>query len=493
MFDLEKRLKETRKLAVLCIGDLMLDDFVYGEVSRISPEAPAPVIAVQREEIVIGGAGNVARNIAALGAKCVFVGIVGNDEAGAICRASFKKYKNGIVPHLVSDPSRPTTRKLRFVSEHFSTHLLRADWEEARPATGKVEKAIIDQAYKLLPRVDAVVLSDYAKGVLTEKVIRAVIDRALKLDKPVIVDPKGLDYSIYRGATLITPNRKELGDAAHHPVKTHEQVAAAASKLAKLTGSSAVLVTLSEDGMLLQVKGRKPVHAPAYPVKVRDVSGAGDTVVAVLSVLLALGADFEAAMRAANAAASVAVGKRGTAVVTASELRSRILPPAALATEEKIVHTVKDLEAQLKQWRAQDLRIGFTNGVFDLLHPGHARVLAQARAACDRLVVGLNSDASVRGLDKGSERPLQNERARAEVLASMEAVDLVAIFNEDTPLNLIKRVRPNVLVKGSDYHGKTVVGREIVEAAGGEIILVDLVPGHSTTDIVRRSRLVPKR
>ena len=198
-------------------------------------------------------------------------------------------------------------------------------------------------------------------------------------------------------------------------------------------------------------------------------------------------------MRAANAAASVAVGKRGTAVVTASELRSRILPPAALATEEKIVHTVKDLEAQLKQWRVQDLRIGFTNGVFDLLHPGHARVLAQARAACDRLVVGLNSDASVRALDKGSERPLQNERARAEVLASMEAVDLVAIFNEDTPLNLIKRVRPNVLVKGSDYHGKTVVGREIVEATGGEVILVDLVPGHSTTDIVRRSRLVPKR
>ena len=493
MFDLEKRLKATRKLAVLCIGDLMLDDFVYGEVSRISPEAPAPVIAVQREEIVIGGAGNVARNIAALGAKCVFVGIVGNDEAGATCRASFKKYKNGIVPHLVSDPSRPTTRKLRFVSEHFSTHLLRADWEEARPATGKVEKAIIDQAYKLLPRVDAVVLSDYAKGVLTEKVIRAVIDRAVKLDKPVIVDPKGLDYSIYRGATLITPNRKELGDAAHHPVKTHEQVAAAANKLAKLTGSSAVLVTLSEDGMLLQVRGHKPVHAPAYPVKVRDVSGAGDTVVAVLSVLLALGADFEAAMRAANAAASVAVGKRGTAVVTASELRSRILPPAALATEEKIVHTVKDLEAQLKQWRVQDLRIGFTNGVFDLLHPGHARVLAQARAACDRLVVGLNSDASVRGLDKGSERPLQDERARAEVLASMEAVDLVAIFNEDTPLNLIKRVRPNVLVKGSDYHGKTVVGREIVEATGGEVILVDLVPGHSTTDIVRRSRLVPKR
>jgi D-beta-D-heptose 7-phosphate kinase / D-beta-D-heptose 1-phosphate adenosyltransferase len=493
MFDLEKKLQETRKLSVLCIGDLMLDDFVYGEVSRISPEAPAPVIAVQREEIVIGGAGNVARNIAALGAKCIFIGIVGNDEAGAVCKASFKKYRNGIVPNLVSDPSRPTTRKLRFVSEHFSTHLLRADWEEARPATGAVEKAVIDRALNILPRVAAVVLSDYAKGVLTEKVIRAVIDRAAKLGKPVIVDPKGLDYSIYRGATLITPNRKELGDAAHHPVKTHEQVAAAANKLAKLTGSSAVLVTLSEDGMLLQVKGRKPIHAPSYPVKVRDVSGAGDTVVAVLSVLLALGADFEAAMRAANAAASVAVGKRGTAVVTADELRQRILPPAALATEEKIVRNVKDLDAQLKEWRAQDLRIGFTNGVFDLLHPGHIRVLAQARAACDRLVVGLNSDASVRRMNKGSERPLQNEQARAEVLAGLEAVDLVAIFNEDTPLQLIKRVLPKVLVKGSDYHGKTVVGREIVEAKGGEVMLVDLVPGHSTTNIVRRSRLVPKR
>jgi D-beta-D-heptose 7-phosphate kinase/D-beta-D-heptose 1-phosphate adenosyltransferase len=241
------------------------------------------------------------------------------------------------------------------------------------------------------------------------------------------------------------------------------------------------------------VKGKKPVHAPAYPVKVRDVSGAGDTVVAVLSVLLALGADFEAAMRAANAAASVAVGKRGTAVVTADELRQRILPPAALATEEKIVRNMKDLDAQLKAWRAQDLRIGFTNGVFDLVHPGHIRVLAQSRAACDRLVVGINSDASVRRLNKGTERPLQNEQARAEVLAGLEAVDLVTIFNEDTPLKLIKRVRPKVLIKGSDYHGKKVVGREIVEAGGGEVMLVDLVPGHSTTNIVRRSRLVPKR
>ncbi|MBZ0138155.1 MAG: D-glycero-beta-D-manno-heptose 1-phosphate adenylyltransferase, partial [Pseudorhodoplanes sp.] len=248
-----------------------------------------------------------------------------------------------------------------------------------------------------------------------------------------------------------------------------------------------------ENGMLLQIKGRKPVHVPAYPAKVRDVSGAGDTVVAVLAVLLALGADFETAMRTANAAASLAVEKKGTAVVTAAELRQRILPPAALASEEKIARDRKALAARVAEWRRRDLRIGFTNGVFDLLHPGHIAVLAQARAACDRLIVGLNSDASVRRLNKGNERPLQNEKARAEVLAALEAVDLVAIFSEDTPLQLIRSIRPQVLVKGADYRGKDVVGRDIVEADGGQVILVDLVAGHSTTDIVRRSRAKARR
>ncbi|MGE3144371.1 MAG: D-glycero-beta-D-manno-heptose-7-phosphate kinase [Pseudorhodoplanes sp.] len=490
MLELDRQLREARKVTILCLGDLMLDDFVYGEVSRISPEAPAPVIAVQREEMVIGGAGNVARNIAALGARCIFVGLIGGDEAAAACRASLAEHSPRIVARLVRDPSRPTTRKLRFVSEHFSTHLLRADWEDARPAEGKVEKALIAQALQALPRVDAVVLSDYAKGVLTPNVIRAVIARARKLKKPVVVDPKGHDYSIYRGATLITPNRKELGDAAHHPVKTQQQVAAATAKLARQVDCKAVLVTLSEDGMLLHVKGQKPIHTPAYPVKVRDVSGAGDTSVAALSVLLALGAGFEAAMRTANAAASVVVGKRGTAVVTIDELRQRILPAAVLAAEEKIVRDRRDLARILDAWRKQDLRIGFTNGCFDLLHPGHIKVLTEARAACDRLVVGLNSDASTRRL-KGPERPLQNERARAEVLAGLEAVDLVTIFGEDTPLELIRRVRPQVLVKGSDYRREDVVGRDVVERDGGSVVLVDLVPGQSTSRLVARAK--PKR
>ena len=229
------------------------------------------------------------------------------------------------------------------------------------------------------------------------------------------------------------------------------------------------------------------MHVPAYPVRVRDVSGAGDTVVAVLAAMLAMGADFESAMRAANAAAAVVVGKRGTATLTVAELRSRILPASTLAPEEKIVFDWALLDEHLAEWRRQGLRIGFTNGCFDLLHPGHVRLLAAARAACDRLVLGLNSDASVTRL-KGEGRPVQPVEARAEVLAALEAVDLVVVFDEDTPVELIARVEPTVLVKGGDYTRDQVVGAELVESWGGEVILVDLVPGHSTTDMVKRTR-----
>jgi D-beta-D-heptose 7-phosphate kinase/D-beta-D-heptose 1-phosphate adenosyltransferase len=238
--------------------------------------------------------------------------------------------------------------------------------------------------------------------------------------------------------------------------------------------------------MLLHVEGADPVHVPAYAVRVRDVSGAGDTVVAVLASLLAMGAGFEPAMRAANAAASVVVGKAGTATVSAMELRSRILPSAALAAEEKIAFDWAVADERVRGWRAQGLRVGFTNGCFDLLHPGHVKVLAKARAECDRLVVGLNGDASVRRL-KGEGRPVQNALARADVLAALEAVDLVVLFEQDTPLELIERLRPTVLVKGGDYRREDVIGREVVEADGGHVVLVELVPGHSTTDIVNRS------
>src|SRR3979411_1227317 len=471
---------------VRCVGDLMLDEFVYGEVSRISPEAPAPVIAAQRNEANIGGAGNVARNIAAVGARCIFVGLIGEDEAGKTLKAELAR-ESLIESVLVCDPARPTTRKVRFVSEHFSTHMLRADWELASPASADIEQELIDTILPLLPRADIVLLSDYAKGVLTARVIRNVIDAARKLGKPVIVDPKSANFAIYRGATLLTPNRREFAEATRSRADTVESIADAAQDAMQLADCEAMLVTQSEHGMTLVPRRGEAIHVPAHPVKVRDVSGAGDTVVAVLAAALGAGADGEAALRMANAAAAVAVSKKGTAIVTSAELRRKILPHAFLAAEEKIIAASDDLEAHLLDWRKQGLRSGFTSGCCYILHPGHVKVLTAARGACDRLIVGLNSDASVKRL-KGEGRPVQDERARSEVLAALEAVDLVAIFEEDTPIKLIAQIKPSVLVKGGDYTRDQVVGHEIVEASGGDVLRVGVVPGFSTALLVNRAR-----
>jgi D-beta-D-heptose 7-phosphate kinase / D-beta-D-heptose 1-phosphate adenosyltransferase len=485
MFDFEEVLRLIGEQAVLCVGDVMLDEFVYGEVARISPEAPTPVLRAGSSTIEIGGAGNVARNIAALGARCHFVGLVGDDDAGRIVKQALAKI-GLLTADLVVESARQTTRKVRFVSERHSTHLLRTDWETTQPAEPTTEARLIDRALAALPKAGAVVLSDYAKGVLAERVVRAIIEEARRLTRPVIVDPKFHDHRIYRGATLLTPNRKELAAAVHRPLAGEGEIAEAAAELRALAGSQVVLVKCGEDGMTLHANGEPAVHIPAYPVKVRDVSGAGDTVAAVMAIMLAMKAPYELAMRVANAAAAVVVGKRGTATVSLGELRHRILPAASLAPEEKIVFDWSVLDERLASWRSGGLRIGFTNGCFDLLHRGHIKLLAEARAACDRLVVGLNSDASTARL-KGKGRPINPAEGRAEVLAALEAVDLVVVFEEDTPLELIERVRPAVLVKGADYRLDQVVGRDLVERAGGDVLLVDLVPGHSTTGLVRRS------
>ena len=486
MFDFESFHRDMGRQTVLCVGDLMLDEFVYGDVSRVSPEAPAPVIAARRSETNIGGAGNVARNIASLGVKCIFVGLVGEDAAAAELKVALGR-EPLIESFLVSDASRPTTRKVRFVSEHFLTHMLRADWETTHPASGEVEQKLIDTILPLIARADIVLLSDYAKGVLTARVIRNVIDAARKAGKAVIVDPKSANFAIYRGATLLTPNRKEFSEATRSRADSNESIATAAQDAMQLADCEAILVTQSEHGMTLVPRNGAAIHVPAFPVKVRDVSGAGDTVVAVLSVARGAGADWESALRLANAAAAVAVAKKGTAIVTPAELRRQILPHASLAAEEKIAASGHELAARLDAWRKQDLRVGFTNGCFDILHPGHVKVLTAARGACDRLIVGLNSDASVKRL-KGETRPVQTERARAEVLAALEAVDLVVIFEEDTPLKLIEEIKPSVLVKGGDYTREQVVGHEIVEAHGGEVVLVEVLAGFSTTSLVDRAR-----
>src|SRR6266700_1120326 len=350
MFDFDALSHAIVRQRVLCVGDLMLDEFVYGEVARISPEAPAPVIAVQRSETNIGGAGNVARNIASLGARCIFAGLVGDDDSGKRLMDALAE-KAGIESVLVCDPSRPTTRKVRFVSEHFSTHMLRADWELAAPASDAIETKLIEAILPQIARADVVLLSDYAKGVLTARVIRHTIDAVRKLGKPVIVDPKSLNWAIYRGATLLTPNRKEFSEATRSRADTPQSIVDASEDVMRLADCEAILVTQGEHGMTLVPRNGEAVHVPASPVKVRDVSGAGDTVAAALAVSLAAGADWDTALRIANAAAAVAVGKQGTASVSAAELRRKILPHAYLAAEEKIVLDPSALDAQLAEWR----------------------------------------------------------------------------------------------------------------------------------------------
>jgi D-beta-D-heptose 7-phosphate kinase/D-beta-D-heptose 1-phosphate adenosyltransferase len=430
---------------------------------------------------MIGGAGNVARNIAALGGRCIYRGVIGDDEVGQSIKKEFATEQR-IDCRLVVEPGRMSTRKMRFVSEKHSTHVARADWESSAPISKATENDVIDRAAHAVGQVGAVVIAEYALGMLTKQLVRAVIDAANKAGKPVLIDPRGRDYSSYAGATLIKPNRQQLIDVTGHDVDGDADIAAAAEKVRKMTGAKAVLVTRSEAGMTL-VSGEPPLHLPAYPVRVRDVSGAGDTVSAALALMLAAGASFEAATRVANAAASVVVGKRGTATASLAELRNRLLG----ASHEKILYDWNELDERLAAWRRQGLRIGFTNGVFDLLHPGHIKVVTAARATCDRLVLGLNSDASVKRL-KGKDRPVQNIEARAEMLAALEAVDLVVVFEEDTPEKLIAQVKPVVLVKGGDYKGTELPGQKIVEALGGEVVLIDLVPGHSTSAMVERAR-----
>jgi D-beta-D-heptose 7-phosphate kinase/D-beta-D-heptose 1-phosphate adenosyltransferase len=337
-----------------------------------------------------------------------------------------------------------------------------------------------------LPRAAIVVLSDYAKGVLTPRVIGEVIAAARQAGKPVIVDPKNPDLSAYRGATVITPNRKELAEATRLHVTTDAEIVEAAREAARLAQCDAILVKRSEQGASIVSAQGLAIHVPAFAGPVRDVSGPGDTVVATFAVMLAAGADWDNALRCATAAASIVIGKLGTATASLAELRSRVLPHASLVNE-KIAGDLDVLDERVRDWRRHGLRVGFTNGCFDILHPGHIKVITAARASCDRLIVAVNSDASVKKL-KGADRPLQNERARAEVLAALEAVDLVVIFGEDTPLKLIERIKPSVLVKGGDYTREQVVGHDVVDAAGGEVLLVPTVQGFSTTSLVERAR-----
>ena len=467
---------------VLCVGDIMLDRFVNGHVERISPEAPIPVLRVDGEHAMLGGAGNVVRNLVSLGANVSFVSVIGDDAPGAEVSALLNEL-DGVTPSLIVEPGRQTSIKTRFVAG--TQQMLRADRETTQSPEPKAAEAVCQAALRALETCSVVVLSDYGKGLLTPEYIRTVIEAANKAGKQVIVDPKGRDYERYRGADILTPNRSELAQATEMPCDSDDGIVAAARMLIESCGVGAVLATRGQDGMSL-VPGTGPLtHLATEAREVFDVSGAGDTVIATLAAALAIGAEMTRAAALANAAAGIVVGKVGTAAVYAADVIQALHHHEQSDGDAKIAALQPALD-RIRLWRRKGLKIGFTNGCFDILHRGHITLLSEARAACDRLILGLNTDASVKRLEKGSERPVNTEADRALVVASLSSIDMVVLFDEDTPLQLIDAIRPDVLIKGSDYAPNEVVGADIVTGDGGELVLIDLVDGYSTTDTVRK-------
>ncbi len=470
-------------VTVLCVGDVMLDRFIEGEVERISPEAPVPVIRVRRSRVTLGGAGNVAANIAALGGRAVLVGVIGDDEAGRALCAEIAAHP-GIVPALVESGSRPTITKTRFVASR--QQIVRTDEESSLALQPEEAAALIAAIEGAIDAARAVVLSDYGKGVLSPAVIAAAMAGARARGVSVFVDPKSDDFSRYRGASGITPNLKELAVAARMPVGDEAEVVAAARHVMEAAGGAAILVTRSEKGMVL-VEPAGAVHSvPAHAREVFDVSGAGDTVIATLALAEGAGLLLPRAMRIANAAAAVVVSKVGTATVSIEELRHEI--DAAEAEDiapAPALRPLSEARALVARWKRQGLSVGFTNGCFDILHAGHVALLTAARAQCDRLIVALNDDASV-GRLKGKARPVNPLPARAAVIAALRPVDAVVAFAEDTPLALIQRISPDVLFKGGDYRTETVVGADLVMAAGGRVVICETLAGHSTTLTIAR-------
>jgi D-beta-D-heptose 7-phosphate kinase / D-beta-D-heptose 1-phosphate adenosyltransferase len=466
-------LPDFTRARVLVAGDLMLDRYWSGTAQRVSPEAPVPVVRVDAMEDRPGGAANVALNLAALGCQTALVGVTGDDEAADIL--AIRLADAGIAARLHRRRGLPTITKLRVLAHH--QQLIRLDFEQSLAPQG--EDPLPALVADLLDQADLVVLSDYAKGTLARP--GPLITLARDQGKPVLVDPKGRDFQRYRGATLLTPNRSELEEV----VGALEDDAALIEKGQRLRaelGFDALLVTLGERGMLLLQGGVQPgksaLHLPTRAREVYDVTGAGDTVIATLAAAVAAGVEIEEACTLANCAAGLAVGKLGTATVSARELER-----ARLGSEWHTILEEEALVSAVAEARAQGERVVMTNGCFDILHQGHVAYLQQARRLGDRLVVAVNDDASVRRL-KGPDRPINGVESRMAVLAGLASVDWVCSFGEDTPERLICRVRPDVLVKGGDYRPEQIAGAECVHRAGGEVRVLPFLPGHSTSRII---------
>ncbi len=476
--DLLAGLPDTR---ILVVGDLILDRYADGKASRVSPEAPVLVFDFASERYLLGGACNVAANLRELGASASVLGAIGDDEAGRRLRGLLGDAEID-TQALVVDPTRPTTRKTRYVAK--TMQVLRVDEESRAPVGGDAERRMLALLEQRPFPWKSVLLSDYGKGVLTPKIIQAAIAAARSQGGVTVVDPKGKDYSIYRGVDLLTPNREEAEAATGIQIRGTDDLHAAARRLRDITGIKTAVITLGKDGIFFETEDGSHRIIPTEARQVFDVTGAGDTVVAVLTFCRAAGVSLADSLRLANHAAGITVGKLGTWAPSRREILAR-LGETSSAEGGKVVTPEQAVEIGSKL-RAEGRRLVFTNGCFDILHAGHCDYLAKARSYGDALMVGINTDASVQRQNKGPGRPINTLDDRAAVLAALQAVDYVVAFDAETPKELIESVTPHVLVKGEDWRDKGVVGREWVEAHGGQVVLVPLVAGRSTTNVVEK-------
>ena len=465
---------------IVCVGDVMLDRFVYGEVTRISPEAPVPIMRRTREASMPGGAGNVARNLASLGLVTALIGVVGDDPEGRELAALLGKIPD-VDTDLIAMRGRPTTLKTRFVAG--SQQLLRVDAEEVAGIDKATEAELVASIHDEAARSALIILSDYAKGAMTDAVIQAAIDAGAAHGIPVIADPKGRDFRRYGAVDLLKPNGHELAHAFGLPTESDQDIAAALKTAMHTLPARALVVTRAAKGMSYASRSGGVVHRAGKAREVYDVSGAGDTSIAALALGLAGGGTLGQAVDLAIAASGIAVGKSGTATVSAAELRGALEMGLNNGGVSHI--PLETALSQVAAWRDAGLTVGFTNGCFDILHPGHLKVLEEAKARCGRLIVGLNSDASVRRL-KGPTRPVNDAESRARVLSGLSAVDAVIVFDEETPAALIAALQPDLLVKGGDYTLDTIVGADVVLARGGTVHIVPTVDGQSTTAAIAR-------
>lgn len=489
------------KSRVLVLGDIMLDRFIYGHVDRISPESPVPVLSIKREDVMLGGAGNALANLAGLESEGSIISLIGADSEGKAVAKQLKALKCN--NDLVVDKDRPTIVKTRYLAGQ--QQLLRSDFEKKGQISDDSARKIVAAVKKVIKKADVLVLSDYGKGLLRDDVIADVIATARESNVKVIVDPKGQDFSKYAGAYAVTPNKKELSEAAGgRPVDTDEEVVAAAKKIISGCDIETVIATRSKDGISVVSRGKAPMHFRTINVEVFDVSGAGDTVIATLAAAVAANATLAQAATLANIAGSIVVQKVGTAKIRREELADALHDDGILAATgiqkdsgsvraKKTFYLPDEALETIKRWRSKGYKIGFTNGCFDILHQGHVTYLAETRQHCDKLIVALNKDSSVRIL-KGEERPVHGENARATVLSALSSVSMVVLFGADrkgqdnTASKLLQLLKPDIYFKGGDYTVDQIPETPTVRGYGGEVVVLSEVKGQSTTNSIAKMR-----